>query len=136
MSSMDVDAGKSISEYFLAKKKYVEAKQHVVPRQSEALKMFLLSLLPDLEALTPAQVRVFKRRTLTLIEDLSDGASTDYVSPPLITTASQASSPIVVNLVQSPSSLEVERSFSEIREQSPSTQNWESESSGQIYYQL
>lgn len=47
---MNVVDGKSISEYFSAKKKYVEAKQQVVPGQSEALKIFLLSLIADLEA--------------------------------------------------------------------------------------
>lgn len=86
-----------IAEYFLAKKKYVGMKQQAknAPKQSEALKMFLLSLLLDLETLPPTQVRVFKRKTLALIEELISTTST--ISAPSRTSISPLLSPASYN---------------------------------------
>jgi len=60
-------------EYFQAKKARVEntpCHNTSDNSKSEALKMFLLSMLPDLEKMTDVQIRQFKRQTLQTVDDI------------------------------------------------------------------
>ncbi|PSN29512.1 hypothetical protein C0J52_28211 [Blattella germanica] len=49
-------------------------------RKREAIKMFLLSLIPELEEFSDAQMKIFKRRALHLIDDISS----NHISTPSI----------------------------------------------------
>jgi hypothetical protein len=67
------DVDRNFVEYFKAKK----ARTAGIPghntsqnQRSEALKMFLLSMLPDLELMTDEQIRQFKRKSLQTIDDI------------------------------------------------------------------
>lgn len=63
----------SFIEYFQAKKaKLAMTKQKDTSNnpRSEALKMFLLSMLPDLESMSEVQVRQFKRKCLQAIDEI------------------------------------------------------------------
>jgi hypothetical protein len=50
-------------------------------QRSEALKMFLLSMLPDLELMTNEQIRQFKRKSLQTIDDILSQHSYSTYSP-------------------------------------------------------
>lgn len=49
---------------------FKHAEKRVKNSRSEAIKMFLLSMLPDLESMTDIQVRQFKRRCLQTIDEI------------------------------------------------------------------
>lgn len=73
--SAAANADQSVAEYFKAKKAKLqqteaETGSQKVGRQ-ESLKMFLLSMLPELEELSDSQIKYFKRRVLTLIDEIS-----------------------------------------------------------------
>ncbi|XP_069683423.1 uncharacterized protein [Periplaneta americana] len=59
--------------------------------RNEATKMFLLSLLPELEEMTDQQLKVFKRRTLLMIDDIT-GQTSSVPSDPVFSPASVHSS--------------------------------------------
>ncbi|CAG9858741.1 unnamed protein product [Phyllotreta striolata] len=68
-------ADESVVDYFRAKKTKMqqtvgETMRHKIDRQ-EGLKMFLLSILPELEELNESQIKYFKRRVLALIDEIS-----------------------------------------------------------------
>ncbi|CAH2003159.1 unnamed protein product [Acanthoscelides obtectus] len=75
------DADVSIAEYFTAKKTKLDQNQQ--DERKESIKMFLLSLIPDLCQLSDVQIREFKRRVLNIIDDIELSA----VSPTENTTA-------------------------------------------------
>ncbi|XP_026750603.2 uncharacterized protein LOC113511187 [Galleria mellonella] len=52
------------NEYFQSKRSKVDSIQH------EANKMYLLSLLPDVDHMTPSQTRTFKRKVIDLIDNI------------------------------------------------------------------
>lgn len=66
----------SVAEYFKAKKAKLESNaevetgSHTIDRQ-QGLKMFLLSLIPELEELNDSQIKLFKRRVLRVIDDIA-----------------------------------------------------------------
>lgn len=68
------EADRSVAEYFKAKKAKIQAiettSSKTIDRQ-ESLKMYLLSLLPELEELNDAQIKLFKRRVFSLIDEIS-----------------------------------------------------------------
>lgn len=67
-----VDEG--IVNYFKAKQARTEATEHLAQNPK---RMFLLSLLPDLEPMSDAQMRKFKRGVMQLIDDiLEEGPTT------------------------------------------------------------
>jgi hypothetical protein len=67
------DVDRTFVEYFEAKKaRTAGTPGHNTSHnlRSEALKMFLLSMLPDLELMTDEQIRQFKQKSLQTIDDI------------------------------------------------------------------
>uniref|UniRef100_A0A0A9Y0M6 Polypeptide N-acetylgalactosaminyltransferase 2 n=1 Tax=Lygus hesperus TaxID=30085 RepID=A0A0A9Y0M6_LYGHE len=63
----------SFNDYSQAKKSRESIPSDQVNQEStkaEALKMFLLSMLPDLQAMSDEEVRLFKRKSLEVIDDI------------------------------------------------------------------
>lgn len=70
-----VDVDQFVAEYFKAKKLRLEANEvennsQRINRQ-QGLKMFLLSLIPELEELSDSQIKLFKRRVFCIIDEIS-----------------------------------------------------------------
>nr|CAD7573949.1 unnamed protein product [Timema californicum] len=71
------DADKCVAEYFKAKKARLETTANVEATSShkierkEALKMFLLSLIPEIEEFTDSQIKLFKRKIFSVIDEIS-----------------------------------------------------------------
>lgn len=61
------DVDNSFMEYLNAKKKKVATTSN---ESSQAKKMFLLGLLPELEPMTDTQMRLFRRKVLQLIDEI------------------------------------------------------------------
>lgn len=64
---------KAFLEYFQAKKKARTENSSVNANQdpkAESLKMFLLSMLPDLLKMSDEEVRLFKRKSLQMVDDI------------------------------------------------------------------
>lgn len=77
-------ADESVAEYFKAKKaKLVKNATEGTSNQridrQQGIKMFLLSLMPELEELSDSQIKMFKRQVLKVIDDIS---ATDHHQPP------------------------------------------------------
>lgn len=74
-SAIEVDT--CVAEYFKAKKARLEAILSTVTTNSynserkEALKMFLLSLMPEVEHFNNDQIKIFKRKIFSVIDDIS-----------------------------------------------------------------
>ncbi|CAI6357320.1 unnamed protein product [Macrosiphum euphorbiae] len=69
------DADRSITEYFNAKRARLQINEaenssQKIDRQ-QGIKMFLLSLIPELEDLSDSQIKLFKRRVFNIIDDIS-----------------------------------------------------------------
>lgn len=62
------DAGEAFIEYFQSK----IAKINNSPRdiRTDSIKQFLNSLIPDLLTMTDAQLRIYKRRSIAIIDDI------------------------------------------------------------------
>ena len=78
------DVDRTFVEYFKAKKARIAGTPGHNTSQnqrSEALKMFLLSMLPDLELMTDEQIRQFKRKSLQTIDDILSQHSYPTCSP-------------------------------------------------------
>ncbi|KAK2717976.1 hypothetical protein QYM36_006679 [Artemia franciscana] len=82
--SAEVD--RSVVEYVKAKKYKLNANDTETTSgkidKQDSLKMFLLSLMPELEDLNKTQIRVFKRRVFSLIDEI---AGTSLNQPPMST---------------------------------------------------
>lgn len=73
------ESDRSLAEYFKVKKAKMSANEtetayRKIDKQ-ESLKMFLLSLLPELEELNDSQIKAFKRRVFSVIDDISTPVS-------------------------------------------------------------
>lgn len=69
-----VEADNYVAEYFKAKKARLEANlvtNSYNNENKEALKMFLLSLMPEVENFTKDQIKLFKRKIFSLIDEIS-----------------------------------------------------------------
>ena len=72
-----IEADTCVAEYFKAKKARLEANLSTVTTNSynserkEALKMFLLSLMPEVEHFNNDQIKIFKRKVFSVIDDIS-----------------------------------------------------------------
>jgi hypothetical protein len=78
------DVDRTFVEYFQAKKaRIVGTPGHNTSQnqRNEALKMFLLSMLPDLELMTDEQIRQFKRKSLQTIDNMLSQHSYPTCSP-------------------------------------------------------
>lgn len=69
------DADHSVAEYFKAKRARLQLNEaengsQKIDRQ-QGIKMFLLSLIPELEDLSDSQIKLFKRRVFNIIDDIS-----------------------------------------------------------------
>lgn len=94
------DADHSVSEYFNAKRARLqmnkaENSSQKIDRQ-QGIKMFLLSLIPELEDLSDSQIKLFKRRVFNIIDDISTPqyqlqASTFHTMIPSVSDSSQMS---------------------------------------------
>ncbi|XP_065578529.1 mucin-2-like isoform X2 [Artemia franciscana] len=77
-------ADRSVAEYFKAKKAKLNANETETTSgkidKQDSLKMFLLSLMPELEDLSNTQIKVFKRRVFSLIDEIT---STSLNQPPM-----------------------------------------------------
>lgn len=71
----EIDAIGTVAAYFTAKKARLDtngtAQHSSANERRDSLRMFLLSLLPELTEMTDAQVKVFKRRVLGLIDEVA-----------------------------------------------------------------
>lgn len=76
-----VEADQCFTEYFKAKKARLESTTSANDGKKEALKMFLLSLVPELEELNDTQIKQFKRKVLNLIDEISAPSVVTLVSP-------------------------------------------------------
>lgn len=87
-----VEADQCFADYFKAKKAKLESTSTTsnVVNKKEALKMFLLSLLPELEELTDSQIKIFKRKVFNLIDEIS--------APPSVVTQVSSHSSIASDL--------------------------------------
>ncbi|KAJ8914274.1 hypothetical protein NQ315_011007 [Exocentrus adspersus] len=91
------DADQSVAEYFRAKKTKIqqtegETRYQKIERQ-EGLKMFLLNMLPEQEELSDSQIKYFKRRILSLIDEiLTPSQDHNQVSTPILSPQSDFSS--------------------------------------------
>lgn len=70
-------ADQCVAEYYKAKKAKLETtvneaatSSHNIDRK-EALKMFLLSLIPELEEFSDSQIKIFKRRVFNVIDEIA-----------------------------------------------------------------
>ncbi|KAF0709524.1 BESS domain-containing protein [Aphis craccivora] len=68
-------ADHSVAEYFNAKRARLQINEaenssQKIDRQ-QGIKMFLLSLIPELEDLNDSQIKLFKRRVFNIIDDIS-----------------------------------------------------------------
>lgn len=68
-------ADHSVAEYFNAKRARLQINEaenssQKIDRQ-QVIKMFLLSLIPELEDLNDSQIKLFKRRVFNIIDDIS-----------------------------------------------------------------
>ncbi|XP_046403751.1 uncharacterized protein LOC124169242 [Ischnura elegans] len=69
-------ADQSVADYFKAKKAKLlsnakaDTSNQKIDRQ-QGIKMFLLSLIPELEELSDSQIKLFKRQVLRVIDDIS-----------------------------------------------------------------
>ncbi|XP_068081651.1 uncharacterized protein [Anabrus simplex] len=81
----ETDALQSFIDYFKAKRARLDAtavqRSDKINRR-EALKMFLLSLMPELEEFNDHQLKLFKRRTLSLIDDIASNQTGNTSTPP------------------------------------------------------
>jgi len=81
-----IEADTCVAEYFKAKKARLEANLSTATTNSynierkEALKMFLLSLMPEVEHFNNDQIKIFKRKIFSVI-DISSLHSTTLSSP-------------------------------------------------------
>jgi len=72
-----IEADTCVAEYFKAKKARLEANLSTATTNSynserkEALKMFLLSLMPEVEHFSNDQIKIFKRKIFSVIDDIS-----------------------------------------------------------------
>lgn len=89
----------SVAEYFKAKKAKLQSNAgteadtfHSIDK-SQGLKLFLLSLLPELEDLSDSKIKLFKRKVLRLIDDLADSASPMPIPQRTFTTLVPSPSP-------------------------------------------
>lgn len=98
----NTDVDKSFMEYLNIKKKKIETTSNECIQQK---KMFLLSLLPEIEPMTNAQMSSFRRRVLQLIDDIMNPAPYQQLSLPPTYQHTQASS-----LISSHSSLTMDSS--------------------------
>lgn len=77
---------------YLNQKSSVKREQLTTEPREEALKMFLLSFLPDLKKMDDREVRQFKRKTLDAVDDIMSARSStrtpSYSSPSLINDSS------------------------------------------------
>lgn len=66
-------ADQCVAEYFKAKKARLEVTSVTGENdKKEALKMFLLSLMPELQEFRDSQIKTFKRRVFTVIDEISN----------------------------------------------------------------
>ncbi|XP_022200950.2 uncharacterized protein LOC111057791 [Nilaparvata lugens] len=68
-----------VAEYFEAERAKLQSNAGVVPdfhriERQQGLRMFLLSLLPELEELSDAQIKLFKRKVLRVIDEIADSS--------------------------------------------------------------
>lgn len=85
----NTDVDKSFMEYLNMKKKKIETTPNECNQQK---KMFLLSLLPEIEPMTNAQMSSFRRRVLQLIDDIMNPAPYLQLSLPPTYQHTQTSS--------------------------------------------
>ncbi|XP_063629194.1 uncharacterized protein LOC134800639 [Cydia splendana] len=71
-------ADDAIKEYFKARKAKLEKKSEDI---EDPKRMFLLSLLPDMKAMSESQTRTFKRRVLALVDEILE-ESPSTLAPP------------------------------------------------------
>ncbi|KAG8254800.1 hypothetical protein J6590_107926, partial [Homalodisca vitripennis] len=68
-------ADQTVAEYFRVKKAKLLSKLEADTNQNidrqQGIKMFLLSLIPELEELSDSQIKLFKRQVLRVIDDIS-----------------------------------------------------------------
>jgi len=79
-----VEADNCVAEYFKAKKARLEANlvtNSYNSENKEALKMFLLSLMPEVEHFNKDQIKLFKRKIFSVIDDISSQSSSTFASP-------------------------------------------------------
>lgn len=79
-----VEADNCVAEYFKAKKARLEANlvtNSYNSENKEALKMFLLSLIPEVEHFSKDQIKLFKRKMFSVIDEISSQSSSTYSSP-------------------------------------------------------
>ncbi|KAE9521907.1 hypothetical protein AGLY_017714 [Aphis glycines] len=78
------EADNCVAEYFKAKKARLEANlvtNSYNNENKEALKMFLLSLMPEVEHFNKDQIKLFKRKIFSVIDDISSKSSSTFSSP-------------------------------------------------------
>lgn len=97
----ETQAEKDISAYFKLKRSKILDNCDSAENSN---KMFLLSLLSDVNKMTDSQRRLFKRRVLALIDDIMDQSSeninspiTLYSTPSPMSAAEVISTPITIN---------------------------------------
>lgn len=89
-----IEADNSVAEYFKAKKARLEANLSTATTNSynnenkEALKMFLLSLMPEVEHFNNDQIKLFKRKVFNVIDDISSQPALTFSSPSTISLPS------------------------------------------------
>lgn len=82
-----IEADTCVAEYFKAKKARLEANLSTATTNSynserkEALKMFLLSLMPEVEHFNNDQIKIFKRKIFSVIDDISSLHASTLSSP-------------------------------------------------------
>jgi len=79
-----VEADNCVAEYFKAKKARLEANlvtNSYNSENKEALKMFLLSLMPEVEYFSKDQIKLFKRKIFGVIDEISSQSSSTFSSP-------------------------------------------------------
>ncbi|XP_072377407.1 uncharacterized protein [Diabrotica undecimpunctata] len=83
------EVDRSVAEYFQAKKTKITDTTSTKIDNQESLKMFLFSLLPELEELNNNQIKIFKRRVFSILDEIT--ATSQH--QPLIPTYQELSSP-------------------------------------------
>lgn len=71
------DVDKSFKDYMDAKKGKIVSEM----KDPKGKKIFLLSLLPEIEPLTDAEMRLFRRQVLRLIDDIRDNQTDGFQAP-------------------------------------------------------
>jgi len=123
-----MEADKCVAEYFKAKKARMEATSSTAATNShnsehkEALKMFLLSLIPEVEYFNNDQIKLFKRKIFNVIDDISSQPQPNSFTSTFSSHSLQSATSNTSGFSASSNALEYYTNFSGIFDEKPESE--------------